>query len=233
MSEQLDRLFEEARAVVCAEYPSMSVSQRGSNVIIEGPFAVLPLHAPEHQTFGAFTHFEVRIELPEDFPFAEPLVYETAGDLPRDIDRHVYSDGRCCIEVWYAWCMRQRITQQDISVRSLLQGPVHNFFFGQYEVDQGRPWPYGEYAHGRRGIMEALADLFKVPAEKERVLARLKILKRTSHQDDLIKRGWVCDCGSGKRIVHCHLDDIIRQRAYIPPKWAHLYYKMINEWDGS
>ena len=77
--------------------------------------------------------YELRIELSPAYAAVEPRAWETGGAFPHDTDHHVFDNGRCCLLVWEHWLA----TAGDISLRAFFDGPLRNYFLGQYAVAQG------------------------------------------------------------------------------------------------
>ena len=109
------------------------------------------------------------------------------------------------------WLVRPK---RDRSVLSFLQGPVHNYLLGQSLVERGDPWPFGERAHGRGGVLEALRDLLAVESERE-ILVYLDYL---SHEE--VRGHWECPCGSGIRLRNCHVTRVRELQQIISPEVA-------------
>jgi hypothetical protein len=73
------------------------------------------------------------------------------------------------------------------------------YLFGYSYYEKHGAMPFGELSHGRDGILECLADMFRspsVPGADEFVrLASLK--KREANKES-------CPCRSGRRVGRCH-----------------------------
>lgn len=149
---------------------------------------------------GPVDAYEVRIEFPEDFPLSPPWVFETAGRLPREIDRHVLSDGHACLEVWPVW----RAQNPTATVRTVLNGPVRNFFLSQSVFQSSGKWPFGEYAHGDAGKREALRDVLRASSTEDKDL-----LWRAYALVNPPRRQNTCPCGSGRLYRKCHRREIL------------------------
>lgn len=157
-------------------------------VTLEGVFEV---DSPK----GPVDAYKVRIEFDRDFPRAAPLVFDIDGRLPRDIDRHVYSDGHVCLEVWPVWLAQN----PEPTVATVLGGPIRNFFLSQSYYEANGKWPFGEYSHGDKGRREALRDAVRADsiADKDLVWRVYGLFKPPRRQN-------VCPCGSGRLYRKCH-----------------------------
>lgn len=155
---------------------------------------------------GPFDKFDIRLVIPFHFPHEQPRVWETGGRLPRDIDRHVYDDGECCITVWESWL----IGSESVTAADFLAGPLHNFFLAQHQVEKGQNWPFGEWRHGVQGRIDALAESLSLPSD-DLIIARflLSISKPNFNRHD------TCPCGSGRSAHKCHRVVIDRARERI------------------
>ena len=153
---------------------------------------------PDLSNRGPLATYELRIELAAAYPAVEPKVWETGGAFPHDVDHHVFDSGRCCLVVWEHWLA----TADDTSLRAFFDGPLRNYFLGQYAVAQGLGWPFGERSHGPKGIAEAYADRLGCDAEVRAVKLFLKGLVRI-HGRETMPVYWRCPCESGRNIGQC------------------------------
>ena len=161
-----------------------------------GPFV---LDSP----LGPFDSFHIRLVVPLRFPDGQPRVWEIGGRLPRDIDRHVYADGECCITVWESWL----IGAESVTIADFVTGPLFNFFLSQHRVENGSDWSFGEWKHDVRGRIDALAESLRLAADD---LAIAKFLVSIAKPD--FRQTDVCPCGSTRRAYKCHRVVIERAR---------------------
>ena len=124
--------------------------------------------------------YEIRVEIPPGYPVAEPLVFETGGAFPHDTAHHVYDNDRCCVLVWESWTA----TAADLSIRAFFDGPLRNYFLGQYAVAHGGAWPFGERAHGAEGLAQACAERLGCAPDLRTVKGFLKGLIKVHGRPD-------------------------------------------------
>ena len=103
--------------------------------------------------------YSVELQLARNHPAGLPVVRETGGRIPRHIDRHILAaDGTACVllpdERWRLWPVRSPLLKY-------LTGPLHSFFLAQTMVEEGRPWPFGQSAHGAKGIFQFYLELLE------------------------------------------------------------------------
>lgn len=189
---ELEELIDQCSSALI-DHVGLRITQAdGFPVILEGLFQI---EGPK----GPVDAYNVRIEFPEEYPALPPVVFETQGRLPREIDRHVFSDGHACLEVWPVW----RAQNGKATVRTVLNGPVRNFFLSQSVFESSGKWPFGEYAHGDAGKREALKDVLRASGtEDEDLLWRAYALVRPP------LRQHTCPCGSGRLYRKCHRQEI-------------------------
>ncbi|MDP3909849.1 MAG: SEC-C domain-containing protein [Gemmatimonadales bacterium] len=154
----------------------------------------------------------IEIELSQDSEHGMPVVRETGGRIPRDINRHVNAeDGTLCVMLpeafWYDY-------PKGLSLLQFLDGPLTEHLAGQSLVELGEPWPAGEWGHGSDGILEFYREA--LGTDDPKALMGLSALLATSE----VKGHWLCPCGSGKRLRVCHGPKIIVLRTRIPRELA-------------
>jgi len=193
------------QAELAEPFPDLRVTGEKQGVRIQGSFPVLF----EGEVLDRFV---IDVEIDSRFPQSVPVVRETAGRIPLSPERHANrADRTLCPIVPLDWLVR---LESDRSVRSFLQGPVHNYLLGQCLVERGDPWPFGERAHGRGGVLEALREILAVENERE-ILVYLDYL---SHEE--VRGHWECPCGSGIRLRNCHVTKMRELQQIISPEVA-------------
>jgi hypothetical protein len=114
--------------------------------------------------------FSIQIQLPAEYPISVPLVFETAGRIPRIPDRHVNPDGSACLFVpdarWKHWPVGSDLLQ-------FVSGPVHYHFLAQAYFELEGKWLFGERPHGDDGVLDLhVPDLQYSVASRRRPLSR-------------------------------------------------------------
>ena len=138
--------------------------------------------------------FVISISIPEEFPDELPVVRETGGRVPRTF--HTYSDGSLCLgsPTSQRLHLAKRPTALAFIQRCLIPYFYNFLYFQLYDI-----LPFGELAHGWKGIDQDLSALFGVKTASAAVeMIRLTSLKkRTANKIP-------CPCGSGRRLGNCH-----------------------------
>lgn len=181
-------------------YPDLHFRVTAERVEISGPF-------PINDNDGVVDRFAVLITLLPDYPESLPVVRETAGRIPRHIDRHMLSSGEACVllpeDRWRSW-------PKGSSLLSFVSGPLRNFFIGQALVERGGPWPFGEWRHGLDGMRDYYKEVFGTD-DLAKVRAYLECLAAKK-----AKAHWDCPCKSGKRLRDCHVSLVRELRERMP-----------------
>lgn len=191
--DRLEQLLAEVQRAIAFDYPKLAAKAAGSQVIIEGELSITPL-VEEYVGSGQIATYKVRIQVLASYPTAEPKVFETGGAFPHTADFHCNESGDCCICVFETW----RATADDTSFTEYLNGPIRNFFLSQHIKKETGEWPFGEWAHGREGYLDACADRLGCDRNFETVDYFLRVLSQPWP-----KGHWPCPCGSGKKTRHC------------------------------
>lgn len=202
--------LQDVRTTIGFDQPKLSASAEGSKIIVRGSFFVFEMSVVSAPT-GPITAFDIEMELSSRYPRCEPRVFEVGGRIPRTPARHVNPDGDCCVTVWENWLA----TAPDHSFASYVSGPLNEYFLGQYWFEEKGEWPFGERAHGSTGLQEAYADALGIPNSKDGLVYHLRLLSQ-----DWPKGHWLCPCGSGKMLRHCHRDDLMELHSRVPPSLA-------------
>jgi hypothetical protein len=201
--------------MLAARFPRLHALECDDVVIVEGTFDVVEggVHIDS---------FLVRIVLPTTYPSGFPIAWEIGNRVRRGVqDWHVSGDGSLCVglheELWLKYGGR-------FELKEYLEGPLHSYFVGVCEKLAGRPWPWGEWAHGEPALREFYSKIIDTD-DLERLKDLLMML-----ESDSIKGHWCCPCGSGKEMRRCHLFSIKDIHAKLPKAMFTRYRKSL---DGS
>jgi hypothetical protein len=192
--------FWREREEVELAYPELRFSTVTERVQISGTF-------PIRDVEGIVDRFSVLITLLPDYPESLPVVHETAGRIPHDIDRHMLSSGEACVllpeDRWRSW-------PKGSSLVYFMSGPLRNFFLAQALVERGDPWPFGEWRHGLDGMRDYYREVFGTEdvVQASGFLECLASKKAKGH--------WNCPCKSGRRLRDCHIDLVRALREKMP-----------------
>jgi len=198
-------LYEKEKAEVEAHFPDLRVVVENDLVYVRGSFAVMF----EGQALDSYS---IELQLARNHPTELPVVRETGGRIPRSDDRHInMADGTACVllpdERWRFW-------PPSSSLLKYLSGPLRSFFLAQTMVEEGEPWPFGQWAHGAKGVFQYYGELLNT--------TDLRVI--TTYLDYLaakkVKGHWACPCRSGKKLRDCHFDEVKDLREKISRKDA-------------
>lgn len=198
-------LYEKEKAEVEAHFPDLHLVVENDVVYLRGSFAVM-FEGKE------LDRYSVEMQRPRNHPAGLPVVRETGGRIPRHEDRHINAaDGTACVllpdERWRLW-------PRGAPLLKFLTGPLHSFFLAQTMVEEGEPWPFGQWAHGAKGIYQFYREVLKTPD--------IRII--TMYLDYLaakkVKGHWQCPCGSRRKVRDCHFDQVQNLRENISRKDA-------------
>lgn len=197
--------YEKEKAEVESHFSELRFMVEGDIVYVRGSFAV-------RFEGRVLDRYSVELQLPRNHPAGLPVVRETGGRIPRRDDRHINTaDGTACVllpdERWRLWPTGSPLLK-------FLNGPLHSFFLAQTMVEEGEPWPFGQWAHGAKGIFQFYRELLKT--------SDLRVM--TTYLDYLtakkVKGHWACPCGRGKNLRDCHFDQVKDLREKISRKIA-------------
>jgi hypothetical protein len=195
--------LDEERSALISKYPLLSLEVRpkgyqviddrllvGEEVVVEG------LCQPDPTGEVTRVGYDIAIILPVDYPRRIPTLYCRDQGLPRDIDRHILSDGRACLCVVSEV---RRYLKDNYRLVDFVERLVHPFLVGQYYFDFHGKWPWQDRSHRINGILEAYEELTGLN-DLPTIRGFMEILSK----ERPVKGHWLCPCGSGKRLRDCH-----------------------------
>jgi hypothetical protein len=209
--------LEEVQAVIAFDQPKLHATANGTGICVRGTFLVFENGAVANPA-GPIAEFDIEIALAPCYPRREPRIFEVGGLIPREPDRHINPDGDCCVTVWEHWLL----TAPDHSFAGYLNGPVNEYFLGQYWYEKTGTWPFGELPHGQEGLVEAYTDVLGIRPQKMELIFYLRLLSQ-----DWPKGHWLCPCGSAKRLRYCHSADLMLLHDKVSPRMAKLMLKRL------
>lgn len=139
--------------------------------------------------------YSIKILPSDGYPNRFPLVYETGGRIPINIDWHVFPDGHCCIK-----SLPEEIVlcKNGITLRQFIEEQLIPYFFNQrYREENG--FFLNERSHGVLGIIEYFIDYFNTSD----ITLILNLLVETRNIKGL-KSNTKCLCGSERKFKKCH-----------------------------
>lgn len=148
--------------------------------------------------------FHVRIDVPRTFPNAVPLVHELGGRIPRDIDHHVFpSSGTLCLGSPFRLYLIARDCENLLDF--VWRGIVPYLYAASYREQTGGPYPFGELAHGREGLLDDYAQILGLPTPEQagRALALIATKRRGANKKP-------CPCGCSRRLGVCRFNQTVR-----------------------
>ena len=179
---QLDRL--------CQVYPDLEVTRSGpTEVRLHGQIQV-------YLTANDFTVrnlYVIDIVIPLNSNDL-PTVYD-AGHQIKSIYPHRYQSGELCL----ATDTQMRIHFVDgFDLVCWMESYVEPYFFSYEYYKRYQVFPFGDRAHGCRGILQTYQDIFETKTEHA-AYALIEYLDSHPYRGHLC-----CPCGSGQKIRNCH-----------------------------
>lgn len=201
--------FAKLEGTLQQRYPDLRLVFRDEKPLFVGSFPIA--HGGEE-----IDRFSIEISFPDGID-GIPVVREIGGRIPRDSSHHVNQpSGDLCTDV------PELILLRGYTFLDFLDGPLRNFFLSQIVTAGGKPWPMGQWNHGKPGLLEAYGELLGVSGEGQ----IRRFLDYVSRKE--VKGHWPCPCGNGQRLRNCHHQQIRDLRSRIPHKIARLALTRLN-----
>lgn len=202
--------LKDVKSAISFDQPKLLAEQSNDNIVIKGKFVLVDRNSFPDPA-GPLAEYDILLEVTNRFPIDEPKLFEVGGRIPREPERHINTDGSCCVCVWEYWLARE----ENPSFEAYLNGPVYSFFISQFTYEQTGQWPFGEWRHGVHGLEEAYSEILNIPCDREKVIAYLEVLSMEWPKGHLL-----CPCGSGKIIRECHSRDLLDLHQRLAPQLA-------------
>lgn len=154
--------------------------------------------------------YRLEIWIPGDYPRAVPVVFESDGRVDRSFN-HFMSFGNLCLGAPID--VRMKFARNPTLIRFLEDLVVPYLASWSHLRDHGE-LPFGELAHGARGLLEYFGDVFGTN--------RISTLGLLAHMADGMPKGVRrCPCGSGLRFEHCHASVLSQLQRHMHPTFDH------------
>ena len=162
------------------------------SLVLEGP---VEFHGRNAEHGEVRERFEVRLKVPATFPHDLPSVWEQGGRIPPRFHTNL-SDKTLCLGSPLQLSIELHAEPTLVGfVNRCLLPYFFNFVVGQ----RTGTLPFGELAHGKRGLLAEYQQLLGAKdASTTLSLFRLLGVKKR------IANKWPCPCESGCRIGRCH-----------------------------
>ena len=147
----------------------------------------------DHESHTIEDTYQIRLDIPDDFPDSPPIVYETEGKIPEEF-AHFMEAGNFCLGAPVE--VRRRFAQRQ-SLSVFIDDQVIPYLFAYSHKREYGTMPFGERSHGSAGLLEYYNELFDTSG-----IATMKLLKCLA--DDFAPPLTKCPCGGEAKLSNCH-----------------------------
>jgi|SRR5690625_1016883 len=177
------------------DYPELSFKPLdGRNIILQGDFK---FKANVNGFPSIKDSYELKIVIPENFPFNLPEVTEIGGKIPKEAEFHTNFDGTLCLGTPLR-VFKELSKSSNINIYSD-KFLVPYLYAVSHKLQYGGEFIFGELSHGSLGIIEDYCDLLGLK-KREQVIYALKLL--CIGKKEANKR--TCPCGCDVRLSSCN-----------------------------
>ena len=170
-------------------------------------------------------HFELEITVANNSDNVLPIVKETRGRIPRNVDWHNSQNGTLCLASPFSL---SNYFKEDRSMIDFAEDFIVPYLYGVCHKESFGEWPFGELSHGVVGELEDLVDLLGVGSGR-RFLYSLRLLGM-SHKN---RRSRICPCGCGQSLESCDYNEKIIFYAKLKPKvWFRMHLAQLSYSSG-
>jgi hypothetical protein len=192
-----------------ARYPDLRLrpSHGAGSLVIAGELAFTA--SDRHGNNSVTDAFDVELRVLPKFPAEPPIVRETGGRVPRTF--HTNPDRTLCLGSPLR--LRMRLKERP-DLLAFVEGSLIPYFYALVRHQRGEELPFGELAHGDRGLLDEYRYLLGARDDQTCValLNLLGVKKRIANKQP-------CPCGSGRRVGCCHHRALNRLRPAASRAW--------------
>ncbi len=191
-SAKKTNLFERDFGEAKEYFPKLSYGRNRKNKIwiISGELDICDVKSNYWNTF------DIKIIVPESYPYCVPIVLEISEIIPRDIDWHISENGICCLDSDNNLIL---LSRHGINLRDFIAKKIYPFFANQLYKLQENKYAGEEYKHHIEGVIQYYVEDLKIPTTENIVV----FLELIINKKDLT-RNRLCPCKSGEKIKNCH-----------------------------
>jgi len=148
--------------------------------------------------------YDLDIKITARYPDDLPIIKETGGRVPRDLDHHVYPSGALCL------ASPRRLHQIALSTPGLTsyaqKALVPYLYAISHWEETGEEFLFGELAHGAVGLVSDFGQVLDLvdPGKIAEAIHLLGMKRRKANKHP-------CPCGCGDRLGVCTFNETIRE----------------------
>lgn len=162
--------------------------------------------------------YRVELWIPPAFPRATPIVFETAGRIPKSF--HHLENGALCL----GSPTKLRLVLQEVrTIGGFLDAVLVPYLYGYACHERSGAMPFGELAHGAAGLESELLQIFGVArgADVLRLVELAGLRRRDANKH-------ACPCGRGIRLGCCHHLQVNAMRTRLGRSWWRVQADLIR-----
>lgn len=144
--------------------------------------------------------FDIRIAVPDTYPYCVPFVLEMGGKIPREDDRHISKEGICCLDIEHRLI---HMSRRGVRLVDFITNKVYPYFANQIYYEAENQYSSGEYKHHFGGIKQFYEENLQIASVEEAILILNYILNAQE-----LGRNDTCFCGENK-YKKCHWETVM------------------------
>jgi hypothetical protein len=167
---------------------------------------------------SANASFQIELRVGPAFPRDAPQVRELGGQIPRGFHTNPH-DGTLCLGSPLRLAV---LHSRHDDLLGFVEACVVPFLFGWVRYKRDGHLPFGELAHGTRGLLDEYREVFRVHEDRAciEMLRMLALKKRIANK-------LRCPCGSGLRVGRCCHRRLQYLRVIRPRSWFRKEYHQL------
>jgi len=141
--------------------------------------------------------FEIIIRAPNNYPYGVPTMQETGMKIERIADRHISSNGYCCVAIDHVLLYQ---ASKQLMIIDFIKKYVHPYLANHLYFEAKGHYSNEEYLHGFSGIRQFYRETLQAESSDKAITLLESVLNRK-----IPGRNAKCICGSSIKFKKCHL----------------------------
>ena len=162
----------------------------------------------DHNGKQASGEYEIKIDIPADYPNSVPVAFETGGQIAEDF--HQYPSGALCLGAPLA--VRQTF-QKSRTLLCFVENLLIPYLFSHAYHEEHGEMPFGELEHGISGLVDFYEKLLHT-----NLPGILNLLRILADGRKRFRSYLSCPCNSGHLLGECHGRQIEELWTIMQPK---------------
>lgn len=184
-----------------SNFPFLDICWKNERLFVTGKY----IFKGAYKGVFCSDNFNLKIEIPSDFPSTIPKVFEIDNKIPKDY--HKNSSTELCLGTPVDLYVKWKERTFSFFIKEIVNPYLYRWiYFNKFGYE-----PWDDRSHGKNGIIEFYSEYLEIKADFNKVFKFLYILINGN-----VRSNTFCPCGSGRKIKSCHMHKLNKLLKKVP-----------------